>query len=93
METESIPSTASSQPVLEDQNQTMAQPNEKAQIKGLLAEARNTRDMIVGFRSAVESGSYNGNKMLDLAKGLSFIEAILKQNNAHINDLQERLNA
>ena len=92
METVSIPSEASSQPVSisQDQNQ-QPQVNEKDQVKGLLAEARNTRDMLVGFRAAVESGSYNGNKMFDLARGLAFLEAILKQNNQHIHNLQEKL--
>ena len=64
--------------------------DEKNNVKALLAEARNTRDMLVGFRSAVESGSFNGNKMMDLAKGLAFLEAILRQNNAHIHSLQEQ---
>ena len=71
------------------QNET----NEKQQVKALLAEARNTRDMLVGFRSAVESGSYHGAKMMDLAKGLAFLEAILGQNNAHIKNLQGKLDA
>lgn len=63
----------------------------KAELKAVLAEARNTRDMLVGFRSAVESGTYHGAKMLDLAKGLAFMDAILGQNNAHIKNLQERI--
>jgi len=65
---------------------------ERKQIKGLLAEARNTREMLVAFEAAVNSGTYNGNKMLDLAKGLAFLNAILGQNSAHIANLQERLN-
>ena len=64
---------------------------QKAELKALLIEARNTRDMLVGFRAAIENGTFNGHKMLDLAKGLAFLEAILKQNNAHITNLQERL--
>ena len=65
--------------------------SEQNDVKALLAEARNTRDMLVGFRAAVESGSFNGNKMIELAKGLSFLEAILRQNNQHIHNLQERV--
>lgn len=65
--------------------------NEATQTKAVLAEARATRDMLVGFRSAVESGTYHGAKMLELAKGLAFVDAILAQNNAHIKNLQERL--
>lgn len=65
--------------------------DDKKAIQGLLSEARNTRDMLVGFRAAVESGTFHGAKMLELAKGLSFMEAILNQNQAHIRNLQERL--
>lgn len=65
--------------------------DDKSQLKGVLAEARNTRDVLVGFRSAVESGTYAGVHMMDVAKGMAFLEAILKQNNAHIHNLQERL--
>ena len=63
-----------------------------AAIKQNLADARNTRDVLVGFRAAVESGTYNGNKMLDLAKGLAFLSAILAQNNAQIHAIQEQIN-
>lgn len=65
--------------------------DETVQIKALLAEARNTREMLLEFKSAVESGEYQGHKMLALAKGLSFIVAIVNQNAAHIDNLQERL--
>jgi hypothetical protein len=57
--------------------------------KALLAEARATRDVLVDFRSAIESGSYNGHQMMKLAKGLAFLEAILAQNQAHIKRLSE----
>lgn len=83
---DSSPQALSATPTAEALNQSARDAD-----KALLAEARATRDMIVGFRSAVESGRYDGAKMLDLAKGLAFIEAILKQNNAHIQSLQERL--
>jgi hypothetical protein len=66
---------------------------EKAQIKQLLGEARGTRDVLVGFRAAVESGTFNGHKMMELAKGLAFLEAILNQNQAHVKNLQARLDA
>lgn len=66
---------------------------ERVQIQALLKEARSTRDVLVGFRSAVETGTYHGGKMLDIAKGLSFLEAILNQNQAHLHNLQARLEA
>lgn len=85
----------------QEQSQTSSTANmseqpkqdDKAQIKALLGEARATRDVLVDFRAAVESGSFNGNRMLALAKGLSFVEAILNQNQAHVRNLQERLDA
>lgn len=65
--------------------------NDKQELKQVLTEARNNRDMLVSFRAAVESGTFHGSKMLDVAKGCAFLEAILKQNNAHIHSIQERL--
>ncbi len=64
---------------------------EVAQIKGLLAEARNTKEMLEDFQSSVLTGSYTGGQMLKIAKGLAFLDAILGQNKAHIKNLQERL--
>lgn len=64
---------------------------EKAQLKSVLSEARNTRDVLVGFRSAIESGTFEGVRMMDLAKGLAFLDAILNQNQGHIKSLQERI--
>lgn len=64
---------------------------EKAQVKGLLAEARATREMLEDFHSAVITGTFPGSVMLRLAKGLAFVEAIKNQNKAHIDSLQERL--
>lgn len=64
--------------------------DEKAQLKALLAEARNTKIVLEDFRSAVNTGTYNGHQMLAIAKGLAFLDAILNQNKAHISNLQER---
>lgn len=64
---------------------------EKQQTEALLAEARNTKDMLQHFKGAVISGTFEGGCMMSLAKGLAFVEAILNQNKAHIQNLQERL--
>lgn len=80
------------QPVNQETSQAPSASEEKAQLKALLAEARNTREMLVAFEAAVQTGTYHGGKMLDLAKGLAFMDAILKQNSAHIANLQDRLN-
>jgi hypothetical protein len=63
---------------------------EREQVKGLLAEARKTRDVLVGFRAAIEAGTFHGSKMMDIAQGMAFLDAILRQNQAHIHNLQER---
>lgn len=64
---------------------------EKAQVKGLLAEARNTKEMLQDFQTAINNGTYQGHQMLAVAKGVAFLIAILNQNKAHIDDLQSRL--
>jgi hypothetical protein len=87
---DSFPNVSETMPAASPVN-TVPLNSEHDQTKAMLAEARATRDMLVGFRAAVESGNYHGSKMLDLAKGLAFMEAILKQNNAHISNLQEKL--
>lgn len=98
METNQSQAIAEQNTVSQNADQNAAQASSQApsveskdQIKALLAEARNTREMLVGFASAVETGTYSGGKMIELAKGLSFLDAILRQNNAHIQNLQDRL--
>lgn len=73
-----------------DKASSQTASEEKAQAKALLAEARNTKQMLEAFSGAVQSGTFHGSKMLDLAKGLAFLEAIMNQNHAHIKNLQAR---
>ena len=47
--------------------------------------------MLVEGRAAIESGTFNGNRMLPLAKFMAFVEAIINQNQRHLHELQERL--
>ncbi len=73
---------------------TEAVKAEKQQLKALLAEARNTRQLMVDFKAAIHSGgSFPGYTMLSIAKGLAFLDAILEQNRTHIKNLEERLEA
>jgi len=66
----------------------------KAQLKALLAEARNTRQLMTDFKAAIHNGgSFPGHAMLAIAKGLAFLDAILEQNRSHIKNLEERLEA
>ncbi len=72
-------------------SQPVSVKDDKAEIKALLAEARNTKEMLQDFNTAIQNGTYQGHQMLAVAKGLSFLQAILNQNTAHIKNLQERL--
>ena len=65
--------------------------DEKVQLKALLAEARQTKEMLEDFKAALYMGTFQGGKMLAIAKGVSFLEAILNQNKAHIQNLQTRV--
>ena len=65
--------------------------DDRETIKALLAEARSTKTVLEDFETAVKNGSYQGHQMMALAKGLSFVAAILAQNKAHVINLQERL--
>lgn len=76
-----------------EQPEQSQKASEKVELKAVLAEARNTREVLIAFKDACESGSYHGSKMLALAKGLAFVDAILNQNTAHIKNLQERIGA
>ena len=70
-----------------------SQPNSVADretVKKLLSEARSTREVLTEFRAAIEAGTFPGARMMAIAKGLSFLDAILMQNQAHISNLQGR---
>jgi hypothetical protein len=80
---ESTPPAQSSEP--------STQPDDKAQLKSLLGEARQTKEVLDGFIGAIRGGRFDGGAMMDLAKGLAFLDAIRNQNMAHIKNIQERL--
>ena|ERR1700690_425908 len=63
----------------------------KQELANILSEARNTKAVLDGFIGAIRGGRYDGSSMLDLAKGLAFLDAIRNQNIAHIKNLQERV--
>jgi len=65
--------------------------DDKIQIQSLLAEARNTKEMLEHFRGAICGGTFDGGSMMAIAKGVAFLEAIMNQNKSHIKNLQERL--
>lgn len=55
-----------------------------------LKEAKNTRDVLVGFRYAIEVGQYPGKQAMSIAKGLAFLDAIIMQNDAHVKALEAK---
>ena len=63
---------------------------ERETVKKLLGEARSTREVLVSFRSAIEAGTFPGAQMMNIAKGIAFLEAVINQNQAHISNLQGR---
>lgn len=60
-------------------------------IKALLAEARNTKEVLEDFQIEIQNGTFKGHAMITLAKGLSFLGAVIAQNKAHVDNLQARL--
>lgn len=65
--------------------------DEKVQLQAMLSDARNTKLVLEEFDSAVKAGTYQGHHMIAIAKGLSFIAALLGQTKGHIATLQEKL--
>lgn len=84
-------SSTQAEKVMEQSPSNLTPVTDKVELKQVLAEARSNRDMLVDFREAVEDGTFHGSEMMAVAKGCAFLEAILKQNNAHIHSIQERL--
>lgn len=59
----------------------------------LLAEAKQTRDVLVGFAHAIDRGTYEGEECVNIAKGQAFLEALIKQNEGHIVEIEKRIAA
>ena len=59
-------------------------------LKKLLADTREQKAIVAAFKSAVESSTYHGSSVMAIAKGISFLEAVLMQTQAHIANLQAK---
>jgi hypothetical protein len=89
---ESVSQVLSTSPEQLNEPLAAVSPKEdRKQVEALLAEARNTKSMLEHFKGAVSGGRFDGGSMLALAQGLAFVDAILNQNKAHIDNLQGRL--
>jgi|WetSurMetagenome_2_1015567.scaffolds.fasta_scaffold153635_1 hypothetical protein len=58
------------------------------ELSAALTEAKNTRDVLIGFRNAVSDGNFAGEDAMSIAKGLAFLDAIIAQNQAHVAALE-----
>lgn len=63
----------------------------KQMDKQMLAEARQTRELLVAFDAAIQKGTFEGHSMLAIARGLAFLNVLLDQNKGHIKTLQDRV--
>jgi hypothetical protein len=60
----------------------------KQELKQMLAQTRQTREMLTDFQVAIQNGSYNGHQSTAIAIGLQFLASMLKQNKNDIERLQ-----
>lgn len=65
----------------------------KVELQSVLSEARATKLMLEEFDTAVKNGTYSGHQMIAIAKGLSFLHALISQSKGHIESLQTKLEA
>lgn len=70
---------------------TNSPAEDKVALQGLLSEARNTKLVLEEFEAAIKHGTFQGVHMMALAKGCAFLTAVINQNKAHVQNLQERL--
>ena len=59
------------------------------ELSAARTEAKNTREVLLGFRNAVSDGTFAGKNAMAIAKGLAFLDAIIAQNQAHVTALEE----
>lgn len=67
--------------------------DDRVQMQSLLSEARNTKLVLEEFDTAIKNGTYQGHQMMAIAKGLSFVSALIGQTKGNIEALQARLKA
>ena len=64
-----------------------------SEIKALLAQARNVKEMIENFKAACEGATVSGHVAVRFAIGIQWLESMLRQNKSDIERLQGELNA
>lgn len=62
------------------------------ELKRLLSQARNVKEMLENFKSACEGATVSGHVAVRFAIGIQWIESMLRQNKQDIENLQAKLN-
>ena len=62
-----------------------------AELKGMLAQARNVREMLENFKAACEGSTVSGHVAVRMAIGLQWLDSMLRQNKTDIQNLQTKL--
>jgi hypothetical protein len=63
----------------------------KAELTGLLANARNVKEMLENFKAACEGATVSGHVAVRFAIGIQWLESMMRQNKADIQNLQNKL--
>jgi hypothetical protein len=86
----SMPEPSSTEPNGNSQETSQNHSNgDTPNLKKALAETRNTREVLMNFRAAIESGTFLGIKAVPLAHGLAFLDAVIMQSQSQIANLQK----
>lgn len=88
VEAQVVTEQAASQIVLAEDTAAKAA---KQELQGMLAQARNVREMLTNFKAACEGATVSGHVVVRMAIGLQWLESMLRQNKADIDNLQAKL--
>jgi hypothetical protein len=98
MESSSSPNVAESTQVIQspEESPRACDPgsqaaSKKAELAGLLTQARNVKEMIENFKAACECSTVSGHVAVRMAIGLQWLDSMLRQNKADIQNLQDKL--
>lgn len=65
--------------------------SKKSELTGLLAQARNVKEMLENFKAACEGSTVSGHVAVRMAIGLQWLDSMLRQNKSDIDALQDKL--
>lgn len=70
-----------------------AQVNPKAQLHGMLSQARATRQMLLDFKASLDDCTVHGSHVYAMALGVQFLNTLIQQAKNDIDGLQAKLDA